>query len=186
MFIQKKRREGFTLIELLVVMAVIAILIAIALPVFSKVKDKSRQTQCITNLHAIGQALAIYRTDFKGYPPANNVDYNQVPGTSSPSVEHGFLALADANVYNPNPPYLGNKKAFICPNDESGSTKTDPVEEKYSSYIYDLAFYSNPAQSLTGNKDVAGDTTAVQCLPARHNNIRIELKVSGEVVLSKE
>ncbi|MDD2485042.1 MAG: type II secretion system protein [bacterium] len=168
-------RRGFTLIELLVILAVIAMLIAIVMPVFSKVKARSRQTQCISNLHAIGQALAIYRIDFKGYPPRNNTNYNSV---------NGFLALADPDIYRPNPPYLNDKKAFICPSDDNGSTVRDAVEEKYSSYSYDPN-YPGLFTSLTYNKDVGGNTPAALCPKSRHGVV-IELKVNGEVILNRE
>ena len=42
-------KKGFTLIELLVVIAIIAILAAILFPVFAKVREKARQTTCVSN-----------------------------------------------------------------------------------------------------------------------------------------
>ena len=45
---------GFTLIELLVVIAIIAILAAILFPVFAKVREKARQTSCLSERKAIG------------------------------------------------------------------------------------------------------------------------------------
>ncbi len=169
-------RQGFTLIELLVVLAVVAMLIAIVMPVFSKVKAQSRQAQCISNLHAIGQALAVYRIDFKGYPPKNNTNYNSI---------NGFLSLADPAVYRPNPPYLSDKKAFICPSDDNGSTVRDAVEEKYSSYQYDPLYITDPPNSLTNNKDVSGDTPAVRCPKLKHG-VELELRINGEVILNRD
>jgi prepilin-type N-terminal cleavage/methylation domain-containing protein len=49
---------GFTLIELLVVIAIIAILAAILFPVFSRVREKARQTQCLSHTRQMGIALA--------------------------------------------------------------------------------------------------------------------------------
>ena len=56
----ESRKRGFTLIELLVVIAIIAILAAILFPVFSKAREKARQTQCTSNLRQIALAVQIY------------------------------------------------------------------------------------------------------------------------------
>ena len=58
-------KKGFTLIELLVVIAIIAILAAILFPVFSKAREKARQSTCTSNQKqiAIGLAMAIQEND---------------------------------------------------------------------------------------------------------------------------
>jgi prepilin-type N-terminal cleavage/methylation domain-containing protein/prepilin-type processing-associated H-X9-DG protein len=56
--------SGFTLIELLVVVAVIAVLAALLLPVFSQARAKARQSTCMSNLHQIGQAGLMYLSDY--------------------------------------------------------------------------------------------------------------------------
>lgn len=58
------RRTGFTLIELLVVIAIIAILAAILFPVFAKVREKARQTSCVSNEKQLGLAFAQYTQDY--------------------------------------------------------------------------------------------------------------------------
>lgn len=59
----KKSLGAFTLIELLVVITVIAILVGIALPVFSSVQEKARITQDLNNLRQIGIATQTYLND---------------------------------------------------------------------------------------------------------------------------
>jgi len=67
----KTDRKGFTLIELLVVIAIIAILAAILFPVFAKVREKARQTQCLSNEKQIGLAVLQYVEDYdESYPMA--------------------------------------------------------------------------------------------------------------------
>jgi prepilin-type N-terminal cleavage/methylation domain-containing protein len=65
----KKSLGGFTLIELLVVIAIIAILVGIALPVFSTVQEKARITQDLNNLRQIGIATQLYLNDHDSILP---------------------------------------------------------------------------------------------------------------------
>jgi prepilin-type N-terminal cleavage/methylation domain-containing protein/prepilin-type processing-associated H-X9-DG protein len=58
------KKQGFTLIELLVVIAIIAILAAILFPVFAKVREKARQTSCLSNEKQLGLSLMQYTQDY--------------------------------------------------------------------------------------------------------------------------
>jgi prepilin-type N-terminal cleavage/methylation domain-containing protein/prepilin-type processing-associated H-X9-DG protein len=58
-----KRHSAFTLIELLVVIAIIAILAAILFPVFAQVREKARQTTCVSNEKQMGLAMLQYVQD---------------------------------------------------------------------------------------------------------------------------
>jgi prepilin-type N-terminal cleavage/methylation domain-containing protein len=62
------RPRGFTLIELLVVIAIIAIMAAALMPAISSSLDRSRVTECRSNLTHLGLALRMYYTDYGAYP----------------------------------------------------------------------------------------------------------------------
>ena len=58
----KRNNKGFTLAELLIVVAIIAVLVAIAIPVFTSRLEQSRETTDIANLrsaYAAGQVAAL-------------------------------------------------------------------------------------------------------------------------------
>lgn len=77
---QKRRAYGFTLIELLIVMLIIAILAALLLPVFNRVRENARQSSCIANMKNIGTALANYETRHSAFPPGI-ISWNPNRGT---------------------------------------------------------------------------------------------------------
>lgn len=49
---RKRNRSGFTLMEMLIVIALIAVLIAIAIPVFASQLEKSREATDLANVRA--------------------------------------------------------------------------------------------------------------------------------------
>jgi prepilin-type N-terminal cleavage/methylation domain-containing protein len=67
-----KKQTGFTLIELLVVIAIIAILSALLLPALAKAKGRAMRTQCISNMHQISTACAVYAADSNDWYPVWN------------------------------------------------------------------------------------------------------------------
>ena len=60
----KKNNKGFTLAELLIVVAIIAVLVAIAIPIFSSQLEKSKEATDIANVRsAYAQVVTQYLTD---------------------------------------------------------------------------------------------------------------------------
>ena len=72
--------KGFTLIELLVVIAIIAILAAILFPVYARLREKARQTQCVSNVKQVTMAFKTYTDDYdQKYPAIMTVTGGSVP-----------------------------------------------------------------------------------------------------------
>lgn len=87
---------GFTLIELIVVIAIIAVLLALAFPVFTSVQERARVTQDMNNLRQIGLATQTYLNDNDGV----------------------FFPAASAWMGLLNPKYVSTWKAFQSPFDK--------------------------------------------------------------------
>ena len=64
----KKKKKGFTLLELLVVLAILAILIAIAIPVYKNQKEKAAITAHNANVRVLETAAESYKQDTGDYP----------------------------------------------------------------------------------------------------------------------
>lgn len=112
--------RGFTLIELLVVIAIIALLAAILFPVFSRAREKARQSTCTSNLKQIGMAFAVYCQDFDGwYPPGNSYTGNTFNGNWLYYLSAGSQVWKLGYLPGGNTAIAGNKSPLLnCPSNE--------------------------------------------------------------------
>ncbi|ADQ14843.1 type IV pilin protein [Halanaerobium hydrogeniformans] len=95
-----KEKDGFTLIELLIVISIIGILMSIAVPTFSGVKDRANITVIKSDLHNIMHGLEMYYMDHHSYPGTNDgSDISDVLDSSSLNLNNDagdYSYLADA------------------------------------------------------------------------------------------
>ena len=102
-------RKGFTLIELLVVIAIIAILASILFPVFSRAREKARQSSCLSNVKQIQLAVMGYSDDYDEMMPTNVNDINGSHVQDAGDQTWRSMIL----------PYVKNTQIFICPSNKS-------------------------------------------------------------------
>jgi len=86
--LRTKHEDGFTLIELLVVILIIAILAAIAIPVFLRQREKAWASQVQSALKNAGTAIESYGTDTGG-------TFGALDGADSASDNAAYALLRD-------------------------------------------------------------------------------------------
>jgi len=111
--------RAFTLIELLVIMATIAILIAIAYPVYTGVVERGKATKDMNNLRQIGIATQAYMNDSDGVLPGS--------ATTPPSWM--------SQLY---PKYLSSWYALISPLDQPTSPRVASDNNTNSAISYGI------------------------------------------------
>ena len=104
------KRCGFTLIELLVVISVIAVLLAILLPVLGKVREQGKRVVCSSRLREQTLAMIFYTEAYD----------NKVMGVGGPGQPYWFHLIApflgDKKYKNdPQAAYEGVMQVIICP-----------------------------------------------------------------------
>lgn len=100
----KKNIAGFTVVEILIVLAIIAILGAMVVPSYFKMRKNARASICTNNLRLITQAVAQYQID-NGIPDGVEIDLyeNGIMSTTNPSAYiQRDLTCPETNIKYPN------------------------------------------------------------------------------------
>ena len=93
---KKRSARGFTLIELMIVVAIIAIISAIAVPMYGNYVQKSRRTDAKAKLMEVAQSLERCFTQFSAYDDSScNV---VASGAVSLNSDEGFYTITTTNL----------------------------------------------------------------------------------------
>lgn len=138
------RKSGFTLIELLVVIGIIAIVVGIVLPAFSRVRDRGQTLTCLTNLRELGRGWEMYLSDNQDNSIPGRM-FNQEPkGPTNPA---NWYDVGNGLKYRPRwpavlGPYVG---IFAFNKPEPPPWQTGSVSNaNYERQDYDNALYRCP------------------------------------------
>lgn len=141
------RPGGFSLVELLVVIGIIAVLLAVMLPVLGAARESARTTLCQTRARAIGTAMVAYlgqsrwtfpasrhSFSFKN-PPRRFWDTALAPFLGEPSLGNDLI-----NDYH-TPAWLSlANRAYRCPNDP----RTDGSRSYAINVYFELTRFETP------------------------------------------
>ncbi len=121
---KKNNKKGFTLAELLIVVAIIAVLVAIAIPVFTTQLEKSREATDIANVRsAYAGVVTDYLTDTANYASISAVVQAQQKVTSWQTSSHHIMQMNGATMTSTEIPEGGAKAggSWTIKINESGS-----------------------------------------------------------------
>lgn len=181
------KRKAFTLIELLVVVAVIAVLIAIALPALRRAKELAKLIVCMSNLRGISQGWQSYLAD-------NDDRFFQE--VSANFRYGGWDGIPFAGYRRPLNPHVGGlseigageneAKVFKCPGDDGRVVRSGTVYYEY----FGTSYQTNRlliGQNRLGNPSEAGHAELIRrlneklpCLKASDVDNPSELVLIGD------
>ena len=146
--------SAFTLIELLVVITIVAVLVGIALPIFTKMQNMSGKVQAVNDMRNIKVAILNYYTDYRKYPlnsdqidAVGNANDDTVYGDPvNPRYQSSLLfdilrAQSDGsynanNALNPSLTVYWPGQIAKSPNHPRSGITTVNVNNSYNSQVY--------------------------------------------------
>ncbi len=133
-----RKEKGFTLIELVIVIAIIAILIAVAIPIYQNVTRSAAQKSHDANLKVIDSAVQAYFMDTGGYPDAIGKllggDDAKAYLESNPSIPELLTGDNSEWLDTSKAPNGWDKKTYYLYTDNNGSTWAGPLGDWDGAY----------------------------------------------------
>lgn len=97
--------RAFSLIELACALLILVLLAALLFPAFARARESGRRAACMSNMHQIGRAIALYQQDYNGVDAVKGVPMTH----SQLGLPYGFSLdeLFDQ--------YIKNREVLFCP-----------------------------------------------------------------------
>ena len=148
---KKKDNKGFTLVELVIVVAILAILVGLLAPQYTKYVEKSRQSADVSNLENIVKGFKVAAAD---------TDYNIIPNGTTSAVFTIKMEASGTTITATGAPTKGTNDTNLY--------WEDAIKEytgyDFSSKVEDLKLKSKkwrttPAQGSTATAETAIEAT---------------------------
>lgn len=110
--ISMRKGHGFTLVELLVVVGIIAVLVAILLPVMGRARESARRTACLSNLRQIHAIFYMYAIENRDQVPLGYRVGRKQFNSMVYSVTSGKFCLFGVLYMNGK---MNEPEVFFCP-----------------------------------------------------------------------
>ncbi len=91
------RRRGFTLVEMAIVVVILGVLAALAVPNFSRMRERAMVARAIGDLRAIGLDLTDYRLDHGNALPASLAEVGRAGLLDPWGNPYRYLVVSGAN-----------------------------------------------------------------------------------------
>ena len=110
---RRNLQQGFTLIELMIVIAIVAILVALAVPAYQDYTIRAKVGECINNAAVPKLSISEYFETVGIYP--NDVDDAGIAGSGMSDFCAGYLGYADTGLF-----YINVNETAIQPSGSLG------------------------------------------------------------------
>jgi prepilin-type N-terminal cleavage/methylation domain-containing protein len=146
----RQMSKGFTIVELLVAIAIIAILLALALPAVQRVRESARRIQCKNNLKQISLAIHNFESSERRLP---GNEHFQLP---DPFRYSNTFWLIKAQIEAENTTQASSLATCRCPSDVTGLGSTQKRIASYTTNeeIFDPGPNPNPKSGRLSRFDM--------------------------------
>ena len=136
-----RARTAFSLVELIVVIGIIAVLLAMLMPILGRARAEANRVACMSNLRQLLQAQLMYAAESKGFLTYPNWGHDR----QSPDVWPTGWLYTQGQLSSPLAPadvetgalfrYLGDAQVYRCPLHPPDAGATSTGTDRLTSYI---------------------------------------------------